>query len=85
MSGIKPMAVTLLRRKLVARGSSVSKVADQIFAGRSHVSQVLNGRLPGTQTWRKLERVLTADELALFGRVPRGTNVDVEQPQEAAR
>jgi hypothetical protein len=74
MSGIKALNLTLFHRKLRARGSSVSAIAKEIFCGRSHVTQVINGTRSGRHTWPKLERVLRPDELALLGRnVPRGT------------
>lgn len=79
MSGFKDERVLRLHRKLKARGTSVGKVADQIFCGRSHVSQVIAGTRAGRHTWPKLERVLTAEELAIFGRVPRGTFSHMEQ------
>lgn len=87
MSGLKPRNLTLLHRKLRARGTSVTALADLIFAGRSHVTQVLNGTRNGAHTWPKLEQVLKPDKLALLGRggrgVPRGTLSHMEQ--EAGR
>ena len=99
MSGIKPIDLTRFYRKLHANGSTVEKLAEKLYSNRAHLTQVLNGTRPGGQTWRKLARVLTTDELALLGRdehgkklpspaaVPRETLSQVEhsaQPVEAA-
>lgn len=81
MSGIKAQALTELHRALRAQGESVGSIAGRIFSSRAHVSQVLSGRRPGSHTWRKLRRVLTASELELIARqhVPRGANCHVER------
>jgi hypothetical protein len=80
VSGIKSDHIAAFHRKLRARGTSITQIAAQIYCGRSHVTQVLNGSRPGAHTWPKLERVLTTAELALLGRVPRGTMSHMEQP-----
>lgn len=85
MSGLKAQNLTLLHRKLRARGTNVTAIAELIFCGRSHVTQVLNGTRRGAHTWPKLEQVLRPDELALLGRgVPRGTLSHMEH-SEATR
>jgi hypothetical protein len=85
MSGIKDVNLSWFFRSLHARGMDVTKLAEQLMCGRSHLSQVLNGRRPGGHTWPKLQRVLTPRELQLLGRdVPRGTNSHMEHfPSEA--
>jgi acetolactate synthase regulatory subunit len=66
MSGIKSGHLTEFYRKLRARGMTVSKLARKMMAGRTHLTLVINGDRPGSQTWRKLERVLKTEELALL-------------------
>lgn len=66
MSGIKEPAMTAFYRKLRARGHTITSLADVMMCGRTHLTLVINGDRPGTQTWRKLKRVLTAEELALL-------------------
>lgn len=66
MSGMRPIQMTLFLRSLRARGKTLSKIADELFIGRSHLSQVVNGRRSGGHTWRKLKKVLTVDELKLL-------------------
>lgn len=82
MSGLKPLALTQLYRSLHHRGLDVTTLARSLHCGRSHLSQVLNGRRSGRPTLRKLEQsgLLTASELALLATVPRATNSHVEQP-----
>ena len=82
MSGIKPVALTWFYRSLHARGTNLTRIADQIFCGRSHLSQVISGKRPGGHTWRKLMTVLTPEELTLLRdagvNVPRSTNSHME-------
>lgn len=66
MSGMKPIALTEFLRSLRARGKSLSIIAQELHCGRSHLSQVVNGRRSGGHTWRKLATVLTVDELKLL-------------------
>ena len=56
------------KRRLRERGETISSLARKTFCGRSHVSQVVNGR-PGRggHTRRKLAQFLTAEETALLG------------------
>lgn len=66
MSGIKEAAMTEFYRKLRARGHSVTSLSNVMMCGRVHLTLVINGRRSGKQTWRKLELVLTAEEMALL-------------------
>jgi len=50
------------RHGLRVRGVSISRLAEACICGRAHVSQVLNGRRPGSQTKRKLRSVLMLNE-----------------------
>jgi hypothetical protein len=78
MSGIKPIDLTLFYRKLHDRkrgARTVEQIAKKIFSSRAHVTEVLNGNRSGGQTWRKLARVLTKDELALLGRDKEGNRL----------
>jgi hypothetical protein len=54
----------VLQKLLSRRQFDVSKLADQIFAGRAHVTQVLLGQRRGANTWPKLKRVMTDQEYA---------------------
>ncbi len=72
MSGIKPIDLTNFYRSLHARGQTITDLAEALNCGRSHLSQVFNGKRPGTPTWRKIEKaeLLTDHELRLLGRLP---------------
>jgi len=52
----------VIRRALRMRGTTISRLAASCCCGRSHVSQVLNGRRPGGHTRRKLRGLLTLEE-----------------------
>ena len=51
-----------LEKLLLLRSFDVTKVAEQIFGGRGHVTRVLLGMRVGTRTWPKLKKVLTPEE-----------------------
>jgi hypothetical protein len=53
---------TKLRDMLARRDMSVEKLADMIFSVRTAVLQVLRGSRTGAPTWRKLKRVMSAEE-----------------------
>lgn len=54
-----------LSRMLATRSEPLSfdELATQSFCGRVPMTLVLHGHRPGTQTWKKLERVLDAKEM----------------------
>ena len=47
------------------RGLTVVKLAEMTFSGRSHLTNVLNGRRAGRLTWKRLARVLSKEEYEL--------------------
>lgn len=71
MSGIKDANLSAFYRSLHARGQTITDLAEALNCGRSHLSQVLNGRRPGKPTWRKIiaSELLTDHELSLLGRI----------------
>ncbi len=76
MSGIKDADLAEFYRSLHRRGQTITDLAETLNCGRSHLSQVFNGRRSGKPTWRKIEEaeLLTDHELTLLGRnVPRAT------------
>jgi hypothetical protein len=60
-----------------ARGMNVQRLAEAIHSKRSHVTQVLNGTRPGSQTRRKLisAQLLTERELHFLGWDAESTRV----------
>lgn len=58
MKGLNEPFCELLQK----RSLTIELLADMIFTGRPHLSQVLNGRRPGTRTWATLKKVLSAEE-----------------------
>lgn len=76
MSGLKPIALGNFYRSFHARDAAdgqpwtLKVLAKALNCGRSHLSQVLNGKRTGKPTWRKIEAsgFLTARELELLGR-----------------
>lgn len=83
MSGIKPVALSWLYRSLHSRGKNLTQIAADLHCGRSHLSQVINGRRSGGHTMRKLATVLSPEEMAMLtearANVPRETNSHMEQ------
>jgi len=83
MSGIKSVSLTWFYRSLRARGKNLTQIAADLHCGRSHLSQVINGRRSGGHTWRKLATVLSPEEMAMLAEaranVPRETNSHMEQ------
>lgn len=62
MSGLTPNALYLFRRSLRARGLNMATLAERIGRGRSHLSQVVQGKRPGGYTWARIRSAVTAEE-----------------------
>ena len=52
MSGIKDEALAAFIRKIHARGTSITAIAQLARVGRPHLEQVINGQRSGRQTWK---------------------------------
>lgn len=62
MAGLTPHAIYLFRRSLRARGLSMEQLAEDCGRGRSHLSQVIQGRRPGGYTWARIRSAVTPEE-----------------------
>ena len=69
MAGLTPHALYLFRRSLRARGSSMAELAERIGRGRSHLSQVIQGRRTGGYTWARIRSAVTPEEWELLLRL----------------
>lgn len=66
MAGLTPAPLHWLRVVLRARGSSMAQLAEACGRGRSHLSQVLNGKRPGGYTWARIRAAVTPEEWELL-------------------
>lgn len=66
MSGIKPPELNLFFAKLKERGRDAGMLADLLGVSRPAVTRVLNGSRRWGPIGRKLEPLLTAEEMALL-------------------
>lgn len=66
MAGLTPKPLYLFRRSLRARGLSMEQLAEVCGRGRSHLSQVIQGKRPGGYTWARIREAVTAEEWELL-------------------
>lgn len=83
MAGLTPTALYLFRRSLRARGLTMADLAAQIGRGRSHLSQVIQGRRPGGYTWARIRAAVKPAEWDLLLRLEHCAAWNSEHPEAA--